>query len=213
MRGDAVAVLALFDERADATGDLHNALNFAGVFRVPCVFLCRRFPESPSRASASHATVGADSLALSYGIASASVDGTDALAVLTVVRAALARARAGRGAVFIEAVMAEPPTPDEIEKVVADSACEPTGSAHPSALPLLGAFDPLRRLRAVLEAASRFDLGADAASLDAQLMAIDRAFLDAEGAGDPDTASLFDDVYAEVPGHLRAQKESATWRK
>jgi len=38
---DDVVALALFGGEVTSSGDFHNALNFAGVFKAPCVFLCR----------------------------------------------------------------------------------------------------------------------------------------------------------------------------
>jgi pyruvate dehydrogenase E1 component alpha subunit/2-oxoisovalerate dehydrogenase E1 component alpha subunit len=207
IKKDDVATIALFDEAASATGDLHNALNFAGVFKPACVLVCRAHveaPGSPARAR-SRRSSGGDTLASkmsaradAYGLANARVDGTDALAVLTVVRAAIARGAAGSGATLLEAVTA-PLAPELPPDVWQHGGAE---------LLALGEADPLARLRRVL---LREGL-ADAAALDA-LAAGTRAALDAavaEASAAPPLArsTIFDDVYADVPAHLRAQKES-----
>jgi pyruvate dehydrogenase E1 component alpha subunit/2-oxoisovalerate dehydrogenase E1 component alpha subunit len=206
IRKDDVAPIALFDEAASGTGDLHNALNFAGVFKPACVLVCRAHLDEPGSPSRSPVRRGArDTLAsktsaraLAYGLACASVDGTDALAVLTVVRAAIARGAAGSGATLLEAVTA-PLAPELPPDVWSQGGAE---------LLALGEADPLARLRRVL---LREGL-ADAAALDA-LAAATRAALDAavaaaSAASPPARSTIFDDVYADVPAHLRAQKES-----
>ncbi len=96
IKKDDVATIAIFGEAASSSGDFHNAVNFAGVFKPAVVFVCRndgreRFASTRERA-------------IAYGVASATVDGSDALAVLAVVRAALARAAEGKGATLIEAI-------------------------------------------------------------------------------------------------------------
>jgi TPP-dependent pyruvate/acetoin dehydrogenase alpha subunit len=178
IKKDDVAAIAIFGEAATSTGDLHNALNFAGVFKPACVFVCR--------SARGEAFAAARERALAYGIASASVDGGDALAVLTVVRAALARAVLGKGPTLIEAVT-QPFT--------------------------AGEADPLVRLKRVLEREKLLDAAADEAFGIEIRTAIDAAVTAAEHAGPPATSTIFDDVYRDVPAHLVAQKESSPWRR
>jgi pyruvate dehydrogenase E1 component alpha subunit len=89
IKKDDVAALALFGAEVPSSGDFHNALNFAGVFKAPVVFVCR--------------AEGAAARAVAYGIASAKVDGMDLSAVQKLVREAIERAAAGKGATLIEA--------------------------------------------------------------------------------------------------------------
>lgn len=195
IKKDDVATIALFGEAATSSGDLHNALNFAGVFKPACVFVCRS-DGSPNAASARER-------ALAYGIASATVDGSDALAVLTVVRAALARALEGKGATLVEAVT-KPLAPTLAVEVWQRGGAE---------LLSLGEGDPLVRLRRVLEHEKLLDgAGFDALANDARA-GLEAAVAAAEQAGPPATSTIFEDVYAEVPAHLRAQKESSPWRR
>lgn len=89
IKREDVAAVALFGGEVTSSGDFHNALNFAGVFKAPCVFVCRG--------------EGAADKAVAYGLASAKVDGMDPAAVQKVVREAIERAAAGKGATVIEA--------------------------------------------------------------------------------------------------------------
>ena len=94
-REDAIA-LALGPEDVLETGEIHNALNFAGVFALPAIFLVR------VRESTLADLRGR---ALEYGIHVATCDGGDALAVCKAVRDARARATSGGGATLLGAVM------------------------------------------------------------------------------------------------------------
>lgn len=89
IKKDDVATLAFFGGEVLHSGDFHNALNFAGVFKAPVVFVCR--------------AEGSAARAIAYGLASAKIDGTDAAAVQKVVCEAVERAAAGKGATLIEA--------------------------------------------------------------------------------------------------------------
>lgn len=200
IKKDDVATVAIFGEAASGSGDFHNALNFAGVFKPACVFVCRTDASSRPR--------GADTFAakaVAYGLANARVDGSDALAVLTVVRAALARATSGSGATLVEAMT----------RPLAAALPENAWASGSDLTDLLrfGESDPLVRLRGVLVHEKLLDAAADETITREVRAAIDAAVESAERAGPPATSTIFDDVYAEVPAHLVAQKESSPWRR
>lgn len=104
-RGEDRVALVFVGDGATSEGDFHEALNFAGVFAAPVVFLVQNnqyaisVPRSKQSAARSLAHKG-----IGHGVASVSVDGNDALAVLTVMQRAIAHARAGRGPYLIEAL-------------------------------------------------------------------------------------------------------------
>lgn len=95
IRKESVAVVALLDAAEIAGAEFHNALNFAGVFRLPVVFVAVR------RDPAATATLSDHGVA--YGLPSAHCDGDDPIAVAQTVGAAVARARRGEGATAIDA--------------------------------------------------------------------------------------------------------------
>jgi TPP-dependent pyruvate/acetoin dehydrogenase alpha subunit len=105
VRKEDVASLVFFGEEATAGGDFHTALNFAGVTRAPVIALCvapvgeagGRLPSSASR--------GVAVKALAYGLCGERVDGSDVMAVLSVVREARLRASAGKGGTLVEAIV------------------------------------------------------------------------------------------------------------
>ena len=114
MQASSKLVLTFLDREATSAEDFHAGLNFAGVFRVPAVFVC--INDAPA-GSAPVETVS-ETLAikaLAYGIAGIRADGHDLFAVHAATRAAADRARKGEGATLIEAVVAE--TGDPLDRV------------------------------------------------------------------------------------------------
>ena len=100
---DSVA-LAYFGEGATSAGQTHEAMNFAGIHRLPVVFFCENNGYAisvPQRLQMPVASVA--DRADAYGMRGVSIDGTDALAVFQVTRDAVARARRGEGPTLIEA--------------------------------------------------------------------------------------------------------------
>lgn len=189
IRGDKeVRVIALFDERVTDSGDFHNALNFAGVFKAPVVFIRREAARGAPQ----------EDPAVAYGIASARVDGADPLAVAGVVSAALARAGAGPTLVNVVSPTA-----------LALTTLDDDALAGGPRLFDLGAHDPLAVLRRTL-VREGVAVTEEASLIHAVREELDRALSLAEQAGPPDVASLFEGVYADVPAHLAAERATLT---
>jgi len=101
---DSVAV-AFIGDGATSAGDVHEALNFAAVFAVPCIFYVQNnqwaisvpVGEQLRAPSIAHKAIG-------YGMPGVRVDGNDVLACFAVTSEAVKRARAGEGPTLIEAV-------------------------------------------------------------------------------------------------------------
>ncbi len=99
---DAIAV-AVFGDGATSEADFHAALNFAGVWRAPVVFLCQNNQYAQSTPVAGQ--TASETLAQkadAYGIEGVRVDGMDALAVFSAVEEAARRARSGEGPTLVE---------------------------------------------------------------------------------------------------------------
>ena len=101
---DQVA-LVLLGDGATSEGDTHEALNFAGVWKAPVVFLVQNngyaisVPLAKQTAAPTLAAKG-----LGYGIPSLLVDGNDAAAVWSAVHSSVQRAADGGGPTLIEAL-------------------------------------------------------------------------------------------------------------
>jgi len=89
-----LAVLAVSSEDIATTGEFHNGVNFAGVFKAPLILL-----SLVREARAEHAA----DVAAAYGIVGRACDGTDFDAVSEAVREARKRAIAGQGPTLLEA--------------------------------------------------------------------------------------------------------------
>jgi pyruvate dehydrogenase E1 component alpha subunit len=101
MQKKPTVALATFEALEIDAEDFHTGVNFAGVFRLPVIFVCINDGKSKSLMTSETIAVRA----LAYGIAGLRVDGGDFLAVAASVRAAAERARRGEGATLIEAVL------------------------------------------------------------------------------------------------------------
>jgi len=105
LRGTGGVTVVSFGDGATSTGAVHEAMNLAGVWRLPIVFLCQNnlFGEG-TLIHEYTATEHFSDRAAGYGIPGETVDGKDALAVYEVARRMVERARAGDGPSFLEAV-------------------------------------------------------------------------------------------------------------
>ncbi|MDO8625297.1 MAG: pyruvate dehydrogenase (acetyl-transferring) E1 component subunit alpha, partial [Candidatus Diapherotrites archaeon] len=103
LRNEKSVVLVSFGDGATSEGDFHEAMNFAGVYHLPMVFLCQnnQYAISVPRKSQSASETLAQK-ALAYGFKGVQVDGNDVLAVYNAVSDALAKARKGAGPTMIE---------------------------------------------------------------------------------------------------------------
>jgi len=105
LRGEDTCALAFFGDGATSEGAFHEGANFAAVMQAPVVLLCNNnywAISTPLPAQTRAETLAAK--AVGYGMPGIRVDGGDVLAVYEASREALARARAGEGPTFIEAV-------------------------------------------------------------------------------------------------------------
>lgn len=195
---DEVA-LALLGDGATSEGDTHEALNFAGVWKAPVVFLVQNngyaisVPLAKQTAAPTLAAKG-----IGYGIPSLLIDGNDAAAVYSAVRASIERAAAGRGPTLVEAItyrIEAHTNADDAARYRADGEVE-------AWLPR----DPIARLEAYLKAEGLLDdQAADNLAAQAEQLAErirDRMNRDA----DVDPAELFAHVYARPTVALEQQR-------
>ena len=95
--------VAFFGDGAANNGAFHEGLNMASIWKLPVLFVCENnqfATEVPFSSVAGNPSVAARGAA--YGIASFEVDGNDVMAVETVAREAVKRARNGEGPTLIE---------------------------------------------------------------------------------------------------------------
>lgn len=201
LRKDDLVAATFFGDGGTSSIDFHSALNFAGVFKTPNVFLCRNnrwaisVPSEKQTASASFA-----GKAVAYGIKGVRCDGNDALAVYRTVREAVVRAARGEGSTIVEMLT--------YRLGGHSSSDDPKAYRQNEEVEQWGKEDPLLRLRTHLEVLGAWDEKAEALArmrVDAELK---QAIEAAEKKAAPKLTTMFDDVYAERPAHLTEQFET-----
>ena len=176
LRHETAVAIVSFNQGAVASGEFHAALNFAAVFKAPVVFVCRHHVAEPIEAepASGAATNGAApasaapaiaARAKGYGMAGARVDGSDALALIAILAAAMDRARNGGGPTLVEALLGGP-----------------------------AARDPIDMLRRHLAHRGEWDEPREAALQSRQQQAVEDALREAAGIGPPPPDSLLTDV-------------------
>lgn len=200
-RGDSAISLAFLGDGATSHPDFHAALNFAGVFRAPCVFVCQnnQFAISvPVERQSGNPLLFEKAAA--YGIPGTRVDGNDPELMQAAIAQAAERARSGAGPSFIECLT---------YRVGPHSSSDDPSRYRDEAVARAWAErDPVMLVRRRLFDDGTLDDAQDLAltrELEAEL---DVAVAAAELAPPPPLSSLFDDVYAKRPWHLLEQAAS-----
>lgn len=103
LKGDKIVSMVFFGDGATSEGDFHEAMNFAGTFKAPCVFICtnNQWAISVPRKSQTASETLAQK-AIAYGFEGIQIDGNDALAVYKAASDAVEKARQGKGPTLIE---------------------------------------------------------------------------------------------------------------
>ena len=200
-RGEDRVCLVSFGDGGTSAIGFHSGMNFAGVWKAPVVFVCQNNGWAIScPAECQTASEGYAIKAKAYGMPAVVVDGNDLLAVRKAVQEGVARARRGEGPTLIEAKtyrMGGHSTSDDPSKYVPEEE-----------LAAWERRDPIERFRLYLE-----HTGSWSEELESRLRAEVRAEIDAaaklaESTPQPALETIFSDVYAELPPHLRRQGEA-----
>ncbi len=200
-KGENSVTLCYFGDGATSHGDCQEAMNFAGVFQVPLVFVClnNQWAISVPRVKQSRAKTLAQK-AIAYGFPGIQVDGNDLLAVYVATRDAVDRARRGGGPTLVEAVT--------YRLSMHTTSDDPTKYRSEDEVKAWEAKEPWPRFRRYVEDKGLVDERSHAeleAEVDAQIRdAIQRA----EARMQPDLMDVFEHVYAEPPAHLSGQRDA-----
>jgi pyruvate dehydrogenase E1 component alpha subunit/2-oxoisovalerate dehydrogenase E1 component alpha subunit len=195
---DKIVALGCMGDGATSEEDFHVALNFAGVQKLPVVFYCANNQWAisvPVTSQTSSPTIAVKALA--YGFPGVRVDGNDVLAVYSVVKGAVDRAREGHGPSLIEALT---------YRVSAHSSSDdPTRYRDERITEQWKQRDPIARMRTWLKTQGFLDDKNDEkmkADLEAEIR---DAIAAEEKVAAPPLRSLVEDVFAQVPPFLEEE--------
>lgn len=102
LRGEPRVAMTYFGEGSTANGQWHEAMNYAGIYGLPVVFILENNGFAYSTPNELEFAVDPVERARTYGFPGVLVDGNDVEAVFEASRAAAERARAGEGPTLIE---------------------------------------------------------------------------------------------------------------
>lgn len=200
LRGEDTVHFVSFGDGGTSSSGFHSGMNFAAVWKAPVVFLCQNNGYAISCPSEDQtASDGYAIKAKAYGMPHQTVDGNDLLAVRDAVLAAAERARKGEGPSMIEAVtfrMGGHSTSDDPTKYVPKEVVDEWKKKDP-----VDRFAKYLTKRKLLTKKLDDELRAKA------LAEIDAAAKVAEKTPKPGLETIFSDVFAEVPAHIRQQGE------
>lgn len=187
-----------FGDGATSANGFHSGMNFAAVWKAPCVFVCVdngwaiSVPNSAQTAQPEFARK-----ALAYGMPGFEVDGNDVLACYELMHWLVVHARSGAGPALLVV--------KTYRMLGHSSSDDPTRYRDAAEVEAWQRRDPIQRYARFLR--GRGVLGAsELEDLEAKLYAeIDRTVHEQEAAAPMPLRSLVEDVYAEVPRHLRRQ--------
>ena len=184
LRGEQRCALSFFGDGATSVGDWHEAMNLAGLQRVPVVFVLEHNGYAYSTPSARQYVVDPLERAAVYGIAGVDVDGNDVEAVFEATREARERALAGEGPTLIAA---------RTMRMHGHGAHDDASYIPPEQLEHWAARDPIARQRERLR-----ELGVDVEAVEhAVREEIDLATEEALAMEQPDPASATEGVFCE----------------
>jgi pyruvate dehydrogenase E1 component alpha subunit len=197
---DKVA-LTFMGEGATSEGDWHEGMNFAAVFKVPCVFsiINNGYAISVPCGKQSVAETFAQK-AVGFGMPGVRVDGNDLFAVYYAHKQAIDRARHGEGPSLIENLtyrLADHTTADDARRYREDAELQ-------AALKR----DPMIRTRKFLESRKLWDDKQQKAIEDKAKVIVQEVMKTSLEFGKSPLDVIFDTMFAELPAELQKQRDT-----
>lgn len=198
LKGHKNAFVSTLSDGATSQGDFHEALNFAGVYNTPNVFVC--YNNQYAISTPRHKQTASKTLAQkadAYGLEGILVDGNDVLAMLDSARKALEKARTGQRPTLIEAFtyrLSNHTTSDDATKYRTEEELKEWEDK-----------DPIKRFRnflqneGILTESKEEELTQD---IEAE---IETAVKEAENTPAPSIEEIFLYNYKTMPPHLQEQ--------
>ncbi|MFQ5774063.1 MAG: pyruvate dehydrogenase (acetyl-transferring) E1 component subunit alpha [Kiloniellaceae bacterium] len=199
LRGEVRVAVCVLGDGATSKGDVYEAMNFAGVRRLPVVFVVNnnQWAISVPRARQSAAETLAQK-AIGAGFSGEQVDGNDVIAVREALERSLAKARSGAGPTLVEAL-----TYRLSDHTTADDASRYRDDAEVSTRWM---EEPIARLRGYASAAGHWTKAEEEALIAACTDEVDAAADEYLAMPPRARESMFDHLYAELPAGLAEQR-------
>jgi len=192
--------LVYFGDGGSSKGDVYEAMNIAGVFKLPVIFICQnnQFAISLGRKQQTAAETIAQK-AIAAGIYGIQVDGNDVFAVIQATQEACDRARKGKGPTLIECVtyrMSDHTTSDDAKRYRSDKEVKAWAKK-----------DPLLRVKKYMESQKIWSNKDENILRKAMTKEVEDAVAKMEALDKPNPEDMFLYTFAEMPPQLKEQLE------
>jgi pyruvate dehydrogenase E1 component alpha subunit len=202
LRGEPRCAVSIVGDGGSSKGDFLEALNAAGAFKLPVVFVIANnqwaisIPRSKQSGGKTLAQKG-----LGAGLPCIQVDGNDIIAMRWAMDQALERARQGKGAFVIEAMtyrLSDHTTADDARRYRPDDEVDDAWTK-----------EPLIRLRNYLINSGAWNEEKESALQESCSEKVDQAVEEYTQMEPPEVTAMFDHMYAELPHDLAEQRAYA----
>jgi len=191
--------VSYFGDGATSTGDFYEAINFAGVLRVPTIFYCQNNQwaiSTPRKKQTAARTLAQKAIAA--GIPGIQIDGNDIFAVYAVTKEAAERAKNGQGATLIESMtyrLGDHTTSDDAKKY-----------RDPAEVTEARKRDPILRFKLYLQKKNLWSEEFENKIIEDSKVRISVAVEKAESTPAPTQNEMFDFVFEKPTPELLEQK-------
>ncbi|MBI4177352.1 MAG: pyruvate dehydrogenase (acetyl-transferring) E1 component subunit alpha [Candidatus Aenigmarchaeota archaeon] len=203
LAGDKIASLVYFGDGATSEGDVSEAMNLAGVFNLPLVFVCvnNQWAISVPRGKQTAAKTIAQK-AIAFGFGGLQVDGNDAFAVYAATKSALEKARAGFGPALIELFtyrLGNHTTADDASKYREKTEVDEWVKK-----------DPVERLRKYMESKKLWTKGYEEKMAERMKKKVDSAVAKYGSVTPEQAGKIFEYTYSEMTKNLVGQQKGVS---
>ena len=189
LQGSDAVTIVFFGDGAASQGDTHEAMNFAGIHKLPVIFMCENNRYAISVPI--HKQMPVESIASrvsAYGFPGVTVDGTDMLAMYEAVSAAAERARNGDGPTLIEA---------DVERLLPHTTDDDHTRYRPEDdIEGMRKRDPIEITKEMLISQGLLTDAEDEAIRGEALRTVNKVTDEVDALGYPQTDTMFDHLFA-----------------
>ncbi len=200
LRKRKTVAVTFFGDGATSEGDFHEAMNFAGEFQTPTVFVCSNNQWAISVARKKQTNSGTlAQKAIAYGFEGVQVDGNDIFAVYSAATDAIEKARKGKGPTMIECLTYR----------VGDHTTSDDASRYrpKEELDYWKKRDPIERLAVYLKAKKLLDAKSEKTILEKCSLEVEEAVKKYEATEPQKPEAIFNYMFYETPKVLAMQRE------